>query len=77
MAEQNKAIRKELCTVLSWGKEEVIDYKTEETEGEKYLVQIWCKLCAKYKAQLLVHPQIRGAAKKSIKAFTEGNKFQE
>ena len=40
MAEQNKAIRKELCTVLSWGKEEVIDYKTEETEGEKYLVQV-------------------------------------
>ena len=37
-----------------------------------YVIKIWCKLCAKYKQQLLDHPGIRGAAKKSAKAFTDG-----
>ena len=72
MDAENKAIRKELHTFLTRGKEGIIGYKTENDDGKTYVIQIWCKLCAKYKGQLLGHPQVRGAAKRSIKAFTEG-----
>ena len=72
MEEVTKPVRKALSTFLSWGKGGVIGYTESNEDDKMYVTKIWCKLCANYKQQLLDHPGIRGAAKRSVKAFTEG-----
>ena len=37
---ENKATRKELRTFLTWGKEGIIGYKTENNDGKTYVIQI-------------------------------------
>ena len=59
------------------GKGDIIGHKVETISSNEYVTKIWCKLCAKYKDQVVKHPTIKGAA---VKAFTEGTesvtKFQ-
>ena len=66
----NKGMIKELGTFLSWGKEEIIGYGTFEQYGKQYVNKIWCKICARHKDIIL--PKLKGAAKKSAEAFTDG-----
>ena len=65
----NKGVTKELGTFLSWGKQEIIGYGTFEQHRKQYDNKIWCKICARHKDIL---PKLKGAAKKSAEAFTDG-----
>ena len=56
----NKGVTKELGTSLSWGKEEIIRYRTSEKQGKQYVNKIWCMICARHKDIL---PKLKGAAK--------------
>ena len=67
-----KPITKELSTFLSWEKENVIGYTEETINSKQYVTKIWCKICAKHKNEILNSTLLKGAATKSIKAFTEG-----
>ena len=63
---------KELSTFLKWGKEGIIGHKIETFESKQYVTKIWCKLCAKYREQIVNHPTCRGAPVIAIKAFADG-----
>ena len=72
MPEENSGLTKELKTFLSWGKEEIVGHE-DITEHDKTIsAEIWCKVYAKFKSQLLDDPVIIGGAKNSLKAFTKG-----
>ncbi len=67
-----KGISKELSTFIKWGKESVIGRQVEEHDGKKYVTKIWCKLCARYRDQIVNLPACKGASAVSVKAFAEG-----
>lgn len=71
-AKKSKGTVKELNTFLNWGKAGIIGYNVETLNSKEYVTKIWCKLCAKYKDQVVNHPTIRGAAKSAVKAFADG-----
>ena len=62
------------------GKDEVIGYTDETFDNKEYVMKIWCKLCAKYRDQIIRYPSYKGAAVSSEKAFADGTpivaKFQ-
>ena len=65
---KGEGISKELSTFLSWGKENVIGYKTKTVNEKEVVVEIWCKACAKHKNKIT--SSVKGAAIQSLKAFT-------
>lgn len=67
---ERKGVTKEIATFLSWGKQAVLGYSTNELNGKQYVNKVWCKVCAKNKDTLNV--RLKGAAKKSADAFTNG-----
>ena len=71
-AKKTTPITKELSTFLSWNKDGVIGHKEETINGRVIVTKIWCKLCAKYKEQIMKDPSHKGAVVKSLKAFTDG-----
>ena len=71
-AKKKKGTMKELSTFLKWGKEGIIGHKIETFESKQYVTKIWCKLCAKYREQIVNHPTCRGAPVIAIKAFADG-----
>ena len=77
---KKKGISKELSTFLRWGKSDVIGHHVEELDGKSYVTKIWCKLCAKYRIQIINHPLCKGAAAVAVKSFADGTesvtKFQ-
>ena len=50
-----------LATYLKWGKDNVLGKKIMEEDGTKFVVKIWCKVCAKYKSEIL--RELKGSAK--------------
>ena len=73
MASSTKGNKVELSTFKSWGKENIIGYKTEVSTNGKIIVNyIWCKVCAAHKDSVLQSPSVKGNAKKSVLAFVSG-----
>ena len=70
--ETQKGITKELSTFLSWGKEQIIGYKSEEKDFKKIVTKIWCKVCVKHKDEILNNSTLKGVAATAAKAFTSG-----
>ena len=70
MAGKGKKI--ELRTFSSYGKSEIIGYKTIQEEGKTYVNFIWCKVCAKHKDAILRDASVKGSIKTSAKAFIDG-----
>ena len=68
----SKGNRVELQTFMNYGKSDVIGYKTEESDGKKYVNFIWCTVCARNKDGILNHPTLRGNTKASAAAFING-----
>ena len=64
MASATKGEKRELRTFLSWEKESVIGYKTEEIDGKTMVNFIWCKLCVCHKSSL--SKNLKGQAKISV-----------
>ena len=72
MSQENSRITKELQSFLSWRKEEIIGHEDVTQHDKTIATKIWFKFYAKFKSQLLHDPAIKGAAKNSSKALTEG-----
>ena len=65
-----KGNKVELKTFLNWGKEQIIGYKTIK-EADKVMVNfVWCKICARYKTEIL--GRLRGKAKTVAASFLDG-----
>ena len=64
---KGEGISKELSTFLSWGKENVIGYKTKTVNEKKVIVKIWCKVYAEDKNKLI--SSVKGAAIQSFEGF--------
>ena len=62
----------DLSTFLSWGKEQIIGYKSEEKDFRKIVTKIWCKVCVKHKVEILNNPTLKGVAATAAKAFISG-----
>ena len=62
----------ELRTFLSYGKSDILGYKTEEVNGRVYVNFCWCKVCAKNKDGILQNPTVRGNTKSFALAFING-----
>ena len=60
-------------TFLNWDKN-VIGYEEEKINGKTYVVNIWCKLCAKHSVLIRKESSCKGSVKKSIEAFISGTK---
>ena len=41
------------------GKEQIIDYKSEEKDFRKVVTKVWCKVCAKDKDKILNDPTLK------------------
>ena len=67
---KGSGVSKDVSTFLSWGKENIIGYKTKKVADKELVIEIWCKICAKHKVQLLT--SVKGAAVQFLKAFTSG-----
>ena len=69
-----------LKTFLSYNVEDFIGYRIFEKDGCKFVIKVWCKVCAKYKAEIETAATVKGNAKKSAQAFINGTnlvtKFQ-
>ena len=52
-AKKSKGVTKELATFLRWGKDEVIGYTAETFDNKECVTKIWCRLCAKYRDQII------------------------
>ena len=69
-----------LKTFLSYNVGDFIGYRTFEKDGCKFVNKVWCKVCAKYKAEIETAATVKGNAKKLVQAFINGTnlvtKFQ-
>ena len=59
-----------LATYLKWRKDNVLGKKIIEEDGTKFVVKIWCKVCAKYKTEIL--RELNGSVKTAALAFLDG-----
>ena len=75
IAKRSKRTIKELQTVLKWGESEVIGHKTEILDSKKFVTKIWCKLCSKYRDQIVSHPTIKGVAVSALGSFADGTEI--
>ena len=67
-----KGITKELSTLLSWGKEQIIGYKSEKKDFRKIVTKILCKDCAKHKDEILNDPTLNDIVATAAKALISG-----
>ena len=72
MAAARKGNKVELSMFLSWGKQDVFGYKTEELGGKTLVNFVWCKVCATRKEALLNASNVKDNIKKAIAAFADG-----
>ena len=59
-----------LATYLKWGKDNMLGKNVIEEDGTQFVVKIWCKVCAKYKPEIL--RELKGSAKTAALAFLDG-----
>ena len=62
-----------LSTFLSWGKEGIFGFMTEEKQGTKLGNSVWCKICAKNYNAIIKSPFCKGEIKASVKTFVTSN----
>ena len=67
MPSKNRAT---LATYLKWGKDNVLGKKIIEKDGTQFAVTIWCKVCAKYKSEIL--RELKGSPKTAALPFLDG-----
>lgn len=75
MSSESKGKKVELSTFLSWGKESIIGYKTENADNRVFVNFAWCKICERNKNAILVHPNCKGPVRKSVLAYIEGTNY--
>ena len=59
-----------LATYLKWRKDNMLGKKVIEEDGTQFVAKIWCKVCAKYKSEIL--RELQGSAKTAALAFLDG-----
>lgn len=65
-----KGNKVELTTFKSWGKENIIGFKTVKENARCMVNFIWCKVCERYKTEITI--RLKGTARKSALAFIQG-----
>ena len=59
-----------LATYLKWRKDNMLGKNVIEEDGTQFVVKIWCKVCVKYKSEIL--GELKGSAKTAALAFLDG-----
>ena len=59
-----------LATYLKWRKDNMLGKNVIEEDGTQFVVKIWCKVCTKYKSEIL--RELKGSAKTAALAFLDG-----
>ena len=59
-----------LATYLKWRKDNMLGKNVIEEDGTQFVVKIWCKVCAKYKSEIL--RELKGSVKTAALAFLDG-----
>lgn len=67
---RTKGNKVELKTFESWGKSDILGWKTEEKDGKVLVNYVWCKVCARYKTEIT--SRLKGNAKTAALAFING-----
>ena len=70
--ESTKGYLVSLQTFQTYKANNVIGYKTINTEGKTMVNFAWCKLCTKHKNTIYNNPKCKGSAKKSAEVYIEG-----
>ena len=58
---------------MKCGKGNVLGKKIIEENGTKFVVKIWCKVCARYKSGIA--KELKGSAKTAALAFLDGTEI--
>ena len=58
-----------LSTFLKWGICGITGHKTGQSNGITNVSFIWCKICTKYKGQILYYPSVKGASTVAAQTF--------
>ena len=69
---KQKGESRELSFFLSWGKDTIIGYETENIGSKTVVNKIWCKICTKFKDEIEKSNNIKGVSKTSRMAFITG-----
>ena len=66
--------RVELRTFEKWGDHITghLGHRTAAENGRTVVVHVWCKLCARFRDDLVRHPDTRGVAKTAITQYADG-----
>lgn len=75
MASNQKGSTVEFRTFEKYDNVAVLGSKIEEIGGKKMVTFVWCKLCAKHKASILLNPLCKGSAKTAVEAYINGTNF--
>ena len=58
----------------SWGFN-MFGVKTKKNDQDKYVYQVWCKICAASKDKIYRHQSLNGVTKTTAKRFINGTNF--
>ena len=67
---KTKGNKVEIATFNIWGKGNIIGHKTEEVDSKKMVNFIWCKVCNRYKNDIM--SRLKGKSKILALAFITG-----
>ena len=63
-----------LSTFKSWGFNK-FGVKTKKNDQDRYVYQVWCKICAANKDKICCHQAVKGATKTDAERFINGTSF--
>lgn len=68
----SKGNKVKLATFMSWGFSGVFGFASIYDNGTKFVTSVWCKICAKHKDEVFLHPAVKGASRISVETFIKG-----
>ncbi|ELT87424.1 hypothetical protein CAPTEDRAFT_201721 [Capitella teleta] len=62
----------QLSTFLKWPIGDHIDYKVEEIDGKKMVIEIRCRLCTKHVEKIKADDRVKGTIINEIEVYVQG-----
>ena len=53
----------------------MVGVKTKKNDQDKYVYQVWCKICAANKDKIYRHQEVKGTTKTAAERFINGTNF--
>ena len=75
MVNKSKGISVNLNMFKNWWKDEIIGYKTSEDNGHLFITFIRCKVCARNKDLLFMHPNQKGSVEQAVTAYIDSANY--